>query len=121
MDPERPEHMCLLKKLLYGLKQSPRQWYLRFDEFITTNGFKRYIFNCCVYYKLLETHLYIYLLLYVDDMLIACKLRDEIEELKKLLSSEFDMKDLGYARKILGMDIRRNKKEVLSVCYMRIM
>ncbi|KAH9754884.1 Integrase catalytic domain-containing protein [Citrus sinensis] len=47
----------------------------------------------------------------LDDMLIACKLRDEIEELKKLLSSEFDMKDLGYARKILGMDIRRNKKE----------
>ena len=111
MDPERPEHVCLLKKSLYGLKQSPRQWYLRFDEFITTNGFKRCSFDCCVYYKLLKTHIYMYLLLYVDDMLIACKLRDEIEALKELLSSEFDTKDLGHARKILGMDIRRNMKE----------
>ena len=44
-------------------------------------------------------------------MLIACKERDRIEALKELLSSEFDMKDLGHARKILGMDIMRNKKE----------
>ena len=111
VDPERPAHVCLLKKSLYGLKQSPRQWYLRFDEFITSNGFKRCSFDCCVYYKLLETRHYIYLLLYVDDMLIACKIKDEIEALKELLSSEFDMKDLGHAKKILGMDIKRNRKE----------
>ncbi|KAH9650187.1 hypothetical protein KPL70_026271 [Citrus sinensis] len=111
VDPERRAHVCLLKKSLYGLKQSPRQWYLRFDEFITSNGFKRCSFDCCVYYKLLETHHYIYLLLYVDDMLIACKIKDEIEALKELLNSEFDMKDLGHAKKILGMDIKRNRKE----------
>ncbi|KAH9782190.1 Integrase catalytic domain-containing protein [Citrus sinensis] len=111
VDPEKPAHVCLLKKSLYGLKQSPRQWYLRFDEFITSNGFKRCSFDCCVYYKLLETHYYIYLLLYVDDMLITCKIKDEIEALKELLSSEFDMKDLGHAKKILGMDIKRNRKE----------
>ena len=94
LDLERPEHVCLLKKSLYGLKQFPRQWYHRFDEFITTNGFKRCNFDRCVYYKLLKTHHYIYLLLYVNDMLIAYKLRDEIEALKELLSLEFDMKDL---------------------------
>ena len=44
-------------------------------------------------------------------MLIACKIKDEIEVLKELLSSEFDMKDLGHAKKILGMDIKRNRKE----------
>ena len=111
VDLERPERVCLLKKSLYSLKQSPRQWYLRFDEFITINRFKRCSFDCCIYYKLLKTHLYIYLLLYVDDMLIACKLRDGIEALKELLSSEFDIKDLEHARKILGMNIRRNMKE----------
>ncbi|KAH9793888.1 hypothetical protein KPL71_004697 [Citrus sinensis] len=53
---------------------------------------------------------FIYLLLYVDDMLIASKNRDEIERLKKQLASEFEMKDLGDAQKILGMEICRDKK-----------
>ncbi|KAH9647613.1 hypothetical protein KPL70_025255 [Citrus sinensis] len=60
------------------------------------------------HFKLLEDDLYIYLLLYVDDMLIACKRRDEIEKLKVMLNSEFDMKDLGTAKKILGVEIKRN-------------
>ena len=49
----------------------------------------------------------IYLLLYVDDMLIAANNITEINTLKKLLSKEFDMKDLGAAKKILGMEILR--------------
>ncbi|KAH9779099.1 Integrase catalytic domain-containing protein [Citrus sinensis] len=53
---------------------------------------------------------FIYLLLYVDDMLIASKNRDEIERLKKQLAFEFEMKDLGDAHRILGMEIRRDKK-----------
>ncbi|KAH9792408.1 hypothetical protein KPL71_004103 [Citrus sinensis] len=53
---------------------------------------------------------FIYLLLYVDDMLIASKNRDEIERLKKQLASEFEMKDLDDAQRILGMEIRRDKK-----------
>lgn len=58
-----------------------------------------------------KTHLYIYLLMCVNDILIACKQRDEIKVLKRLLSLEFKMKDLEHAKKILGMGIRRNKKE----------
>lgn len=49
----------------------------------------------------------IYLLLYVDDMLIAANNIIEINILKKLLSKEFDMKDLGVVKKILGMEISR--------------
>ncbi|KAH9655442.1 hypothetical protein KPL70_022326 [Citrus sinensis] len=109
VDSMKPRHVCLLKKSLYGLKQSPRQWYLRFDEFMITNGFMRCNYDCYVYFKLLEDDLYIYLLLYVDDILIACKRRDEIEKLKVMLNSEFDMKDLGTAKKILGVEIKRNR------------
>ncbi|KAH9778870.1 Integrase catalytic domain-containing protein [Citrus sinensis] len=68
-------------------------------------------FDCCVYYKLISSNLYIYLLLYVDDMLVACKSREEIEVLKNLLSSEFEMKDLGSAKKILGMEIKRDRSK----------
>lgn len=69
-----------------------------------------------VYFKLVNYDLYIYLMLYLDDMLIACSQRSKIEDLKILLNSEFDMKDLGYAKKILGMEIRKKRKnKVLSL------
>ena len=49
----------------------------------------------------------IHQLLYVDDMLIAASNIIEINILKKLLSKEFDMKDLRVTKKILGMEISR--------------
>ena len=99
--------MCLLKKSFYGLKQSPRQWFLKFDEFVISHGYCKSQFDNCVYYKFLTSSGGIYLLLYVDDMLIAYKQKEEIEKLKVELSSEFEMKDLGAATKILGMQIIR--------------
>ena len=103
--------VCLLQKSLYGLKQSPRQWYKKFDMFMLGIGFKRSTFDLCVYYKGLSNGEFIYLLLYVDDMLIACKHMDEIDNLKKLMSSKFEMKDLGEAKKILEIDIFRDKEK----------
>ncbi|KAK9205945.1 hypothetical protein WN943_016216 [Citrus x changshan-huyou] len=61
---------------------------------------------------------FIYLLLYVDDMLIASKNRDENERLKKQLASEFEMKDLSDAQRILGIEIRKDKKNGSDRDYM---
>lgn len=63
-----------------------------------------------VYFKKLNDSNFIYLLLYVDDMLIACKRKVEVDNLKKQLSKEFEMKELGEAKKIVGMEIRREKQ-----------
>lgn len=51
----------------------------------------------------------VYLLLYVDDMLIAAKNKEEIQKVKVQLRREFEMKDLGSARRILGMEILRDR------------
>ena len=51
---------------------------------------------------------FIYLLLYVDDMLIFHKNMSEINKLKTQLQGEFEIKDLGVAKKILGMKIHRD-------------
>ncbi|KAL0552306.1 hypothetical protein IC582_011414 [Cucumis melo] len=96
-----------LHKSLYGLKQSPRQWYIRFDTFILKQGFHRNSYDACVYWKLSQKGTYIYLLLYVDDMILVSKDYVEICELKKQLSNEFEMKDLGELKRILGMDVKR--------------
>lgn len=50
------------------------------------------------------------MLLYIDNMLIAAKSMDQIVTPKKQLSSEFEMKDLGAAKKILGMKIIKDRK-----------
>lgn len=67
--------VCLLKKSFYRLKQSPRQWYIRFNEFMLEHGYCRVHYDSCVYFKTLAGGDRIYLLLYVDDMLITCKHR----------------------------------------------
>ena len=73
--------ICKLKKSLYGLKQSPRQWYKRFDSFIRGKRYTRSHYDPCVYYNKLSGGEYIYLLLYVDDMHIASKRRSTIDKL----------------------------------------
>nr|GEU98295.1 retrovirus-related Pol polyprotein from transposon TNT 1-94 [Tanacetum cinerariifolium] len=98
---EQGNKVCLLKKSHYGFKQSPRQWYKRFDEYMLNNGFKCSSYDSCVYYKSYAPGEYIYLLLYIDDMLIACKSKAEIRSTKSLLKNEFGMKQLGEAKKIL--------------------
>jgi len=103
------DKVCLLKRSLYGLKQSPRQWNLRFDEFMRGIKYTRSAYDSCVYFKKCNGDTYIYLLLYVDDMLIASVNKSEVNELKQLLSREFEMKDLGDAKKILGMEISRDR------------
>ena len=72
-------------------------------------GYKRCEYDCCVYVKSLDDGSFIFLLIYVDDMLIAAQHMHDIVSLKALLGQEFDMKDLGAPKRILGMEIHRNK------------
>ena len=103
--------VCRLTKSLYGLKQAPRCWYKRFDSFIISLEYNRLSSDHCTYYKRFDDNDFIILLLYVDDMLVVGPNKDRIQELKAQLAREFDMKDLGPANKILGMQINRDRKD----------
>ena len=105
---EQENLVCKLRKSLYGLKQTPRQWYTKFDSFMHRIGFKRCEVDHCYYVKSFDNS-YLILLLYVDDMLITGSSIEEINNLKKQLSKQFTMKDLGVAKQILGMRIIRDK------------
>jgi hypothetical protein len=106
--PGKEDLICKLKRSLCGLKQSPRQWYKMLDSFMLAHEFKRSQYDSCVYIKFVNESP-IYLLLCVDDMLIDVKSKKEITTLKARLSSEFGMKDLGAGKKILGMEISRDR------------
>ncbi|KAG8480842.1 hypothetical protein CXB51_025297 [Gossypium anomalum] len=111
LDSQKKRAMFAAEKVPYDLKQSPRQWYKRFDSFITSHDFKRSSFDSCVYFKKNSDGSFVYLLIYGDDMLIVAKDKGEIRKVKAQLSEEFDMKDLGPVKKILGMEILKDRKQ----------
>jgi hypothetical protein len=106
----KKELVCKLKNYLYGLKQSPRMWYQKFDTYMLGFGFTRSKEDHCVYFKLIGDHL-IYLVFYVDDMLLIGNNKEIIQDVNTQLSSKFDMKDLGASNFILGMEIKRDRKK----------
>jgi hypothetical protein len=99
------ECVCKMKRSLYGLKKFPRMWYHKFDTYILSFGFVRRKFDHCIYTKE-ECGNFIYLSLYVDDMLLIGNNMDAIKDVKKHLSSKFYMKDIIATKFILGMDLR---------------
>ena len=62
--------VCKLKKSIYGLKQASRQWYLKFNNTITSYGFVENTVDRCIYMKVSGSK-FIILILYVDDILLA--------------------------------------------------
>jgi len=103
------EHLvCRLKKSIYGLRQAFGQWYLKFDQVVTFFGFKENASDQCIYLKKNGSH-FIIVVLYVDDILLASNNVELLTEIKFMLNSHFDMKDLGDAFVALGIQMSRDR------------
>jgi len=100
--------VCKLKRSIYGLKQASRQWYLKFDEVATSLGFEENKVDQCIYLKVSGSK-FIFLVLYVDDILLASNDLGLLCETKQTLTRFFDMKDLGKASFVLGIEIHRDR------------
>lgn len=104
-----------LNRAIYGLKQSSRVWYKKVEEVLTNLGYKTSNFEPCVFIKNYNDSLTI-IALYVDDFFIFSNDHIESENLKKELSNNFQLKDLGQAKQILGMNICIDKvKNVITL------
>ncbi|RVW83738.1 Retrovirus-related Pol polyprotein from transposon TNT 1-94 [Vitis vinifera] len=102
------EHLvCKLKKSIYGLKQASRQWYLKFHDVISSYGFVENIMDQCIYQKVSGSKI-CFLVLYVDDILLATNNKGLLHEVKQFLSKNFDMKDMGDATYVIGIKIQRD-------------
>lgn len=100
--------VCKLKKSIYGLKQASRQWYFKFHQVISSFGFEANQVDDCLYLKFSGSK-YIILVLYVDDILLASNDIGLLHETKKFLTKNFEMKDLGDASFVLGIQILRDR------------
>ena len=102
--------VCKLNKSIYGLKQASRQWYLKFNNTIVSYGFVENTVDRCIYMKVSGSK-FIILVLYVDDILLAANDVGLLHDVKKFLSNNFEMKDMGEASYVIGIEIFRNRSQ----------
>jgi Reverse transcriptase (RNA-dependent DNA polymerase) len=111
---EDENKVCSLKRALYGLKQSPKAWNNRFNDFMSNQNFKRSKSDYCLYsFNDQINNVRCYLLLYVDDILVACNDEFFLNNLKTHLFETFKIRklELDY----LGIRICKNVNKVISI------
>ncbi|RVW54772.1 Retrovirus-related Pol polyprotein from transposon RE1 [Vitis vinifera] len=104
VDPRHPLHVCKLKKALYDLKQAPRAWFQRFSSFLLKLGFFCSRAYTSLFVFTMKDDL-IYLLLYVDDIILTGNNPTLINRFISQLHSEFAVKDLGPLSYFLGLEV----------------
>lgn len=105
---ENADLVCLLKKSLYGLKQSARCWSDKLHQALIDEGFVQSNADPCLYMKH-EGNDFCYLLVYVDDIALASKSKEMIENVKKSIAKKFKIENLGIIKNYLGLEIGIDK------------
>lgn len=100
--------VCRLHKALYGLRQAPRAWHSKLKHELRSYGFVPSEADPGLWI-LRYNDRSIYVLVYVDDLLIAAKSVDNVSCVKRMLCTAFDARDLGEARYFIGMEIQRDR------------
>ncbi|RVX22605.1 Retrovirus-related Pol polyprotein from transposon TNT 1-94 [Vitis vinifera] len=105
--------VCRLRRSLYGLKQSPRTWFNRFSSVVQEFGMLRSTADHSVFYHHNSLGQCIYLVVYVDDIVITGSDQDDIQKLKQHLFTHFQTKDLGKLKYFLGIEIAQSSSGVV--------
>jgi hypothetical protein len=106
-DATLPNHVCRLKKSLYGLRQAPRAWYQRFTDYVGHLGFRLSTCDNSLFTFHQGRHV-AYILLYVDDIILVTSSPELKAFFISHLSTEFAMKDLGPLSYFLGISVKRS-------------
>lgn len=106
-DAQRPTHVCRLVKALYGLKQAPRAWFDRLRDTLLRWGFKNSKSDVSLFFLRTAT-LTVFVLIYVDDILVTGYNSQYLSDFIKRLNSIFALKDLGPLSYFLGIEACRD-------------
>ena len=104
IDNRHLDFVCKLHKALYGLKQAPRAWFNRLSSFLLDIGFTASLLDS----SLFTLHLgsaHIFMLVYVDDIILTGSNDKLIQSIISQLQREFPLKDLGLLHFFLGIQV----------------
>jgi hypothetical protein len=102
----QPNYVCKLDKALYGLKQGPRAWYSRLSSKLLDLGFQASKVDTSLFFYS-HGNIRIFMLVYVDDIIIASSSDQGTKVLLQDLQKEFALKDLGNLHYFLGIDVTK--------------
>lgn len=111
IDKDHPDNVCRLRKAVYGLKQAPRTWYVEITTFLLSLGFKNSLADTFMFVLQRGSDI-VYLLVYVDDILITGNNKTRISHVLKHLADRFSMKDPEDLNYFLGIEAHREEKAV---------
>ena len=108
---EGKDKVCRLKRSLYGLKQSPRQWNIKFTTFLKEMNLKVSDNDNCIFYRLEPLTI---IAIYVDDGIVFAKNQNDIQEVITKMRDRFEM-HLVEPGTFLGFQVTRNKPDEISL------
>jgi hypothetical protein len=112
VDQDHPSYVCKLRKAIYGLKQAPRAWYHELRTFLLSSGFKNSHADTSLF-VLTTAAQKMYILVYVDDLIITGDNTKMIDSFVDGLAHRFSIKDLGQLSYFLGVEVVPNQQGIL--------
>jgi len=101
-----------LRKSLYGLKQSPRTWFEKFSNVVQQFSMTRCEADHSVFYQHLTAGC-VYLIIYVDDIVLTGSNNHGISQLKQHHCHYFQTKDLGKLRYFFGIEVAQSNDGIV--------
>ena len=112
VDPSKPDHVCIFRKALYGLKQAHRAWFVKLKQTLITWGFKVSVSDSSLFIFTYKRDM-IFLLVYVDDILLTGNNPALIKRVIDDLNQCFALKTLGSVGYFPGFEVHRDKTGIL--------
>ncbi|KAJ9547239.1 hypothetical protein OSB04_019782 [Centaurea solstitialis] len=107
VDPDFPDHVCILDKALYGLKQAPRAWYETLTNHLLSKGFKRGTIDTTLFLKKEGDDLLL-VQIYVDDIIFGSTNPELCTKFSEIMETEFEMSMMGELNFFLGIQVKQN-------------
>lgn len=104
IEKKNESKVCRLKRSIYGLKQSARSWNMKLHKVLENDGFSRSEADQCLY-KRNENGKWCYVLIYVDDLIIASEAECVLLSISETLKRNFEVVDLGEVKNYVGIEV----------------